>query len=91
MLGHLDVARLLLAAGVDPNHRNPDGYHAHATPLHHAALAGNLPMVQLLLDQGARFDIRDTLWKATAAGWAEHGGRDEVLAFLRALEGGARG
>ena len=40
--GHLEVVRLLLDAGEDPNRYNPAGNHAHSTPLHQAVLAGTL-------------------------------------------------
>lgn len=45
----------LLAHGADPNAVGSDG----ATPLHDAALAGNLEFVEKLLAQGARLDARD--------------------------------
>ncbi|MCC6769878.1 MAG: ankyrin repeat domain-containing protein [Gemmatimonadaceae bacterium] len=90
--GHLEAVRLLLVAGEDPNRLNPPGFHAHATPLHQAALAGHLPLVQLLTAHGARTDISDTLWRGTALGWAEHGEQTAVADYLRGLEadGGTR-
>src|SRR5205823_2464921 len=33
-LGQVQTLRLLLDAGEDPNRYNPEGFHAHATPLH---------------------------------------------------------
>ena len=36
MYGHTDAVCLLLDAGEDPNRYNPEGHHAHATPLHQA-------------------------------------------------------
>jgi ankyrin repeat protein len=83
MRGHVEVARLLLEAGIDPSRRNPDGFHGHATPLHHAAHAGYLDMVKLLVRHGAPLDVRDTLWQGTPLGWAEHGEQDAIAAFLR--------
>jgi len=82
-LGHVEVVRLLLDAGEDPNRYNPDGFHSHATPLHHAALAGHDAVVRLLVERGARLDIKDTLWKGTPEGWAEYGGRKEIANYLR--------
>jgi ankyrin repeat protein len=51
----------LLDAGEDPNRYNPEGTHAHSTPLHQAALAGHKAVVQLLIERGARLDIQDTV------------------------------
>jgi ankyrin repeat protein len=56
--------------------------HAHATPLHHAALRGHLDVVRALVERGARTDMRDTIYNATPLGWAQHGGRLEVARFL---------
>jgi hypothetical protein len=82
-LGHAPLVRLLLDAGEDPDRYNPPGAHAHATPLHHAALAGHAAVVELLADRGARLDIRDKIYASTPLGWARHAGRREVEAFLR--------
>lgn len=87
-LGHTDVVRLLLDAGEDPDRFNPDGFHAHGTPLHHAALGGHREVVEMLVERGARPDIRDKLWHSTALGWANHGGRAEVAEYLKS-QGGA--
>lgn len=81
--GHADVVRLLLDAGEDPDRYNPDGFHAHSTPLHQAALAGHLGVVRLLAERGARLDLKDTVYHATPLGWAIHGGRTEVADYLR--------
>ena len=81
--GHAEVVRLLLDAGEDPDRFNPEGNHAHSTPLHQAALAGHEAVVRLMVDRGARLDVKDTIYQATPLGWAEHGGRTEVARFLR--------
>ena len=86
--GHSEIVRLLLDAGEDPNRYNPEGNHAHATPLHHAVLTGDESLVQLLVGHGARLDIEDKIWHATPLGWAIHGGgkrQTEMQAFLRSL------
>ncbi|MEZ4587762.1 MAG: ankyrin repeat domain-containing protein [Gemmatimonadales bacterium] len=85
-LGNEEVVALLLAAGEDPNRFNPDGFHSHATPLHHAALCGHLGVVRLLVNRGARLDLEDTLWHGTPLGWAEHGGQTAVAEYLRAAQ-----
>jgi len=82
--GQLEVMRALLDAGEDPNRFNPPGMHAHATPLHHAALGGHEAVVRLLVERGARRDIVDTVYQATPAGWAEHGGHPAIAAYLQA-------
>ena len=84
--GYAEIVRLLLDAGEDPNRYNPPGSHSHSTPLHQAALAGHLDVVRLLVERGARLDLKDTIWQATAAGWAAHAGKTEVETLLRSLE-----
>lgn len=46
---HLEITRLLLAHGADPNARQGE----NITPLHAAAQNGQIEMIQLLLDHGA--------------------------------------
>jgi ankyrin repeat protein len=81
--GHTDVVRLLLDAGEDPNRYNPDGYHSHATPLHHAAGANHADVVRLLVERGARLDIQDTIYRGTPLDWAIYGKRTEIAEYLR--------
>lgn len=81
----VDFVRTLLDAGEDPNRYNPVGGHSHSTPLHQAAGYGTLELVQLLVERGARVDMKDILWKGTPADWAHHVGRDEMEGYLRAL------
>ena len=85
-LGHADVVRQLLDAGEDPDRYNPEGGHAHTTPLHQAALAGHLDVVRLLAERGARRDIEDKIYSSTPLGWARHAGRQETEEYLRSLE-----
>jgi hypothetical protein len=85
-MGHIEIVRLLLDAGEDPNRYNPPSAHAHSTPLHQAALNGHVDVVHLLIERGANTDIRDLLWRGTPADWARHEGRTELQAYLRALE-----
>jgi hypothetical protein len=81
--GHADVVRVLLDAGEDPDRYNPEGNHGHSTPLHQAVLAGRDAVVRLLVERGARLDLRDTTYDGTPLGWAEYGGRPEIAAYLR--------
>jgi len=81
--GYIEIVRLLLDAGEDPNRYNPVGGHSHTTPLHQAALGGHEEVVRLLVERGARLDMKDILWRATPADWAEHEGRTEIEAYLR--------
>ncbi len=87
----VEIVRILLDAGEDPNRFNPVGGHSHCTPLHQAAAYGTMELVQLLLEHGARPDIKDCLWKGTPAGWANHIGRTEMEEYLRPLERAAQG
>jgi hypothetical protein len=81
--GHADQVRALLEAGEDPDRYNPPGGHSHATPLHQAAGLGHQDVVHLLVERGARLDLKDVLWHSTPADWAAHEGKTEIAAFLR--------
>jgi ankyrin repeat protein len=82
--GHADIVKLLLDAGEDPSRYNPDGNHSHSTPLHQAVLAGHQSVVQLLVERGARLDIKDTIYQGTPLGWAIYAGQIEIGNYLRA-------
>jgi ankyrin repeat protein len=84
--GQVEIMRILLDAGENPNRYNPVGGHSHATPLHQAAMRGNEEMARLLVEHGAKLDTKDILWHATPADWARHEGKTEVEDYLRALE-----
>jgi len=89
--GHVEIVRLLLDAGENPNRYNPVGGHSHTTPLHQAAGRGHDEVVRLLVERGARLDLKDILWRATPADWARHAGRKEIEAYLRRNIGSAKG
>jgi hypothetical protein len=89
-LGRAGMVRLLLDAGEDPSRYNPIGAHSHSTPLHQAALAGHREVVKLLVEHGAKLDMRDTIWNATPAEWARHEKRSEIEAYLREQERAAK-
>jgi len=81
-LGHVEVLRLLLEAGEDPNRFNLKSNHAHSTPLHQAALAGHLETVKLLIAHGARLDTKDKIYQSTPLGWAEHAHQTGIVQLL---------
>lgn len=80
--GRTAIVQMLLEAGEDPSRFNPPNAHAHSTPLHQAAWAGHADAIRLLLEHGARRDLRDTLWDGIAADWARHADRPEIAALL---------
>lgn len=84
--GRLEIVRVLLDAGVNPNRYNLPGSHSHSTPLHQAAFYGHLETVRQLVEHGADPNPRDLLWNGTAADWARHGGHAEIEAYLRDRE-----
>jgi len=87
--GRSEALRRLIGFGVDINAVSPDLY-SHATPLHHAVHAGSLEAVRVLVEAGARLDLRDTAYGGTPLGWAEYaGGKDPyagIAAYLRERE-----
>jgi ankyrin repeat protein len=80
--GEAESVRLLLDAGEDPNRFNPPGTHGHTPPIHQAVWGGHLNVVRLLVERGARLDIRDRIYKSTPLGWARYGGKAEIAAYL---------
>jgi ankyrin repeat protein len=52
---NLEAVRMLLDLGLDPNSANQEG----RTPLMGAALKGRPEVIQLLVDRGAKLDLRD--------------------------------
>jgi len=84
-LGHADVIRVLLDAGEDPNRFNPEGQHSHATPLHQAVWSENIDVVRLLVERGARLDIKDRIFEGTPLAWAEYGKKEAIANYLRSV------
>jgi len=84
-LGQAEVVRVLLDAGGDPNRYNPPGTHSHSPPIHQAVAAGHLDVVKLLVDRGARLDIKDTVYQSTPLGWAQYCDQPHIAAFLREI------
>jgi ketosteroid isomerase-like protein len=75
-----EAVAMLIELGFDVNARS------RTAPLHEAAMRGNLPVIQLLLDHGADPNSLDTGYHATPAGWAEHHGQREAQQLLEAVE-----
>ena len=83
--GQSDVVQELLDSGIDPN---KDASSDGAYPLHLASLKGNKEIVQILLDNGAKIDLRATNKdKATPLAWAAFFGQKDVVSLL--IEAGA--
>jgi ankyrin repeat protein len=74
----LDAVRLLLDLGTDPNAMAMNGQGA----LHAAAWSGHQEMIELLMDRGARLDVRSRAHGGTAVGYAHHAGRLELRDWL---------
>ena len=52
------------------------------TPLHHAAAAGRLDIIALLLERGADRSARDPVYQIPPVGWATFFGQSEAAAAL---------
>ena len=87
--GHVEIVRLLLDAGEDPSRYNPVGMHSHSTPLHQAALAGHRTVAELLVERGARKNLKDILFQGTPADWARHARHIELAEYLGSDEEGS--
>jgi ankyrin repeat protein len=69
----------LILARCGPNHRAPD---YGQTMLHEAVSRDHgvgVALATILLDAGARMDVRDNLLKSTPLGWACRWGRPEMV------------
>lgn len=84
----VECVRLLLSRGADVNERDSDD---SASPLHHAAAAGDLGVVRALLDAGADVHGGGDLHDGGVIGWAVGNGSgfDPAVVSLL-LERGAR-
>ena len=56
------------------------------TPAHHAAAAGDVVALELLVAHGADLTARDPQYDATPLGWAEFFEQPDAAAYLRGLE-----
>lgn len=55
------------------------------TPAHRAALEGHLDTLELVVERGADLTIPDRCYRNTPLGWAQYGGRAEIVRYLRGL------
>jgi hypothetical protein len=90
---HPEVARWLLKHGASANARAAD--QSHHTALHSAAWNGDLSMVTLLVEAGARLDTLDDEYNAPPVEWAEtavevtgNEACNEVATYLRRVKAG---
>lgn len=84
--GHVDVVRLLLDWGVDPNSKDINGEGAEQnegkTPLMRACMNGHNPTARILLDRGADPNLQEKDGKAALSWAAVNGHRSTVRLLL---------
>jgi ankyrin repeat protein len=86
--GDAETLSLLIAQGANINAYCPDGFHAHATPLHHAVSSGSLSAVKILVEAGASLLTEDKIYQGTPIGWARHMQRHDLVTYLqKSMEG----
>jgi ankyrin repeat protein len=78
-VGHPEIAEILLKHGADVDAEDDDGY----TPLIYAAIEGNADTARILLDNGARVDLRGAKNCNTAFITAAAFDYPEVLSVLK--------
>jgi ankyrin repeat protein len=76
---------LLLAHGIDPNVGRRGGTVLHFVAARHTLSApARVRFTTMLIDHGARLDLRDDLLRSTPLGWACRWGRKEMVELLLA-------
>lgn len=82
--GHFKSMEALLEHGVDPNISRYGQTPLHFTAAQRNALPGHdrARFASMLIDHGARLDLRDDLLKSTPLGWACRWGRKEMVEEL---------
>lgn len=83
LYGQAQTLRLLHQLGVDVNGYGPPEFHPHATALHHAVDSGSLDAVTMLVEAGARLDVKDRVYHAVPHEWAAHLNQPEIADYLR--------
>jgi ankyrin repeat protein len=79
---NLSTIRWLLAHGIDVNAKRKM-WDLNHTALHMTTESGAIEIARLLLDAGADPNVRDDRHQATALGWAEFFGRDDMAELIR--------
>jgi ankyrin repeat protein len=79
---NLAAIRWLLARGIDVNAKRRM-WDLNHTALHMTIESGAIEIARLLLDAGADPNVRDDRYHATALGWAEFFGRDDMAELIR--------
>jgi len=86
----LPFERVIISHG-EPVHTRDAFRHALELPqwpagaLHQAAYRGNFDRVKSLIEAGADLTERDERFNATPLDWAEMGGRQQIVAFLKSV------
>jgi ankyrin repeat protein len=80
--GKAEAVKRLIGYGVHISEPSRDLY-SHATPLHHATGSGSLDTVKVLVEAGAKMDIRDSVHDGTPLGWAEYLKKEDIASYLR--------
>jgi ankyrin repeat protein len=82
--GHFQCMAMLLARGISPNVGRFGQTLLHFTAACHGDVSGaeRARFAAMLLDHGARLDLRDELLQSTPLGWACRWGRKELVELL---------
>jgi hypothetical protein len=94
--GNVQAIRHLFNLGAEPNtyidkEKSPS-FHSHGTALHQAVFSGSMEAVKVLIEAGARTDLKDKIFGGTPIGWAEHmaseskADEDKRLQYLQIAE-----
>lgn len=85
LYGRYQAIERVIGYGVDINKPSQQLY-SHATALHHAVWSGSLDAVKVLINAGARVDIKDTVHESTPLDWAEYGRKENISHYLRQFQ-----
>ena len=82
--GNAEAFRRALDAGFDVSVASDVGGNMR-TPAHHAAAAGDIGTLRLLVERGADLSAVDPTFDATPLGWAEFFHKSEAAEYLRSV------